>query len=500
MEVGKMNPDNPQRENLASLDVKAELELLPVVLKLVRDVTTQYGLEKSDARDMELATEEACHNVIEHAYEPEEKGRYQVEIVRDPTSFTVTVKDQGLPFNLEVLDEDKPTDLGFKLMRAFTDEVNSKYLGKRGKEVELVKYLPFKAIDPLITDAESSEGVEAIAPKSEEVTLRLMRPEETVSLARCIYRVYGYTYPHEDIYYPQKFASLVESGLVTSCVAVNKKEEVIGHLGVFLEIPEDPVGESALVAVDPRYRGRGLFPRMKEMMVGEMASRGLRGLYGRAVTVHVATQKSNLKMGSKETGFILAHSPPTTIFKKMTTKESDLRRTVALFYIPVLPDEEQRVFLPPAHDKMLRKIYDHTELQRVFNEPFPEEKSFFHSEIHSHLLPEMGSAFLRVNNFGVDFLSELRSQVKELCLRQVELIVLDLPLKNPVTSLLCPEIENIGFFFSGLMPEYLNGDALRLQYLNNVVFDPDTVDVYSDFAKEIFSYVVEQWQTHTMLV
>jgi hypothetical protein len=55
----------------------------------------------------------------------------------------------------------------------------------------------------------------------------------------------------------------------------------------------------------------------------------------------------------------------------------------------------------------------------------------------------------------------------------------------------------MGFFFCGLMPEYLDGDALRLQYLNNVAFDPETVDVYSEFAKEIFDYVVQEWKTHS---
>ena len=54
---------------------------------------------------------------------------------------------------------------------------------------------------------------------------------------------------------------------MTSCVAVNEQDEIVGHLGVFLETPEDYVGESSLAAVDPRYRGKGLFPKMKKMMM-----------------------------------------------------------------------------------------------------------------------------------------------------------------------------------------------------------------------------------------
>lgn len=486
-------PDGVQKENLASLKIKAELELLPAVLSVMRKVLKQYDLEEDSIRDLELATEEACHNVIEHAYEPGEDGYYKVKIHREPTCFIITVRDQGMPFNLNRLDEDKDSDLGVKLMRACTDEIKSKYLGKRGKEVKLIKHFTFKSLDEPLVQVTADEGT--LAPKSEKITLRIMRPDETVSLARLIYRVYGYTYPHEDIYYPEKFASMVKSGLVTSCVAVNEQEEVIGHLGVFLETPEDHVGESALAAVDPRYRGRGLFPKMKKMMMDEIASRGLLGLYSRAVTVHEASQKSNVKMGAKETGFILAHSPPTAIFKKMETEENGYRRSVALFYVRVAPDHEQEVFLPAHHQKMLHKIYEHAELNRVLKTADLSNKELSpHSDIHSHHLPEMSSAFLRVNEYGVDFLDELQLQVQELRQKHAELIVLDLPLKDPNTALMCSKIEDMGFFFSGLMPEYLDGDSLRLQYLNNVAFHPETVDVYSDFGKKIFNYVVEQWR------
>ncbi|BDZ67985.1 GNAT family N-acetyltransferase [Methanobacterium ferruginis] len=494
-----MSPATVDRETLASLKVKAELKLLPTVLRTVRDVASSYGLDESSVRDLELATEEACHNVIEHAYEPGEHGYYKVKIHREPTCFRITIRDQGMPFNLQRLNEEKTSDIGVKLMRACTDEIKSKYLGKKGKMVELIKNFPFESVNefesPPVNSISSKEN---LAPLSEKIDLRLMRPDETVSLAKLIYRVYGYTYPHEEIYYPEKFASLMKSGLVTSCVAVDEQDEIVGHLGVFLETPEDHVGESALAAVDPRYRGRGLFPKMKKMMMEEVAAKGILGLYSRAVTVHVASQKSNVKMGAKETGFVLAHSPPTAIYKKMKTEEAKIRRTVALFYVLVAPDQEQTVFLPYKHQHMLRKIYKHTGLKRILKIADPDKVNLApHSDIYSHFLPEMASAFLRVNQYGTDFMDELKLQTKDLKEKKVELIVLDLPLKDPNTAILCPLIEKMGFFFCGLMPEYLDGDALRLQYLNNVAFDPENVDVYSEFAKDIFNYIVQEWKTHS---
>ena len=481
---------------LVYMDVKAEMEFLPSILKIVRNISRICGFDEKTSQGIMLATEEACTNVIEHAYSPDEHGRYQLEIKLKPGKMVVKVKDQGIPFNLGRLNQDEISEIGFRLMKAYSDDVKSKYRGKKGKEVKIIKYLPYKSMDK----GGSEASKEDLAPASDKVTLKIMKPEDAVDLARCIYRVYGYTYPHEAVYYPELFASLIESGLVTSCVALNEAGEVVGHLGVFIEEEEDKVGESAMAVVDPRYRGQGLFPRMKKMMMEEIQRRGFKGLYSRAVTVHEASQRANVKMGAKETGFILAHSPPTAIFKKMTTEKSFIRRTVALFYIGVGEDLEQEVYLPPDHEKILKKIYKHTQLNRIFKKPEKRGNIYPDSIIHIHIMPEMSSAFLRVEKYGRNFLRELALKVQDLFQHKIELLVIDLPLTDPETARICAEIEKMGFFFSGLMPEYLEGDALRLQYLNNVAFDPDAVDVYSDFGKELFNYIVGEWKSHQKFI
>ncbi|MDI6644154.1 MAG: hypothetical protein QME14_03775 [Methanobacteriaceae archaeon] len=236
------------------------------------------------------------------------------------------------------------------------------------------------------------------------------------------------------------------------------------------------------------------------MMMDEIQRKGFKGLYSRAVTVHEASQRANVKMGAKETGFILAHSPPTAIFKKMTTEKSYQRRTVALFYIGVGEDKLQEVYLPPAHEHILKKIYEHADLNRIFKKVEKKGQFYTDSIINIHVLPEMSSAFLRVERYGKNFLRELALKVQDLFQHKIELIGIDLPLKDPETARICAEIEKMGFFFSGLMPEYLDGDALRLQYLNNVAFDPDIVDVYSDFGKELFNYIVGEWKSHQKFI
>ena len=49
----------------------------------------------------------------------------------------------------------------------------------------------------------------------------LLRPDEVVSLARCLYRCYGYTYV-DDFYYPDKIRQMLESDRLLSMVMADE--------------------------------------------------------------------------------------------------------------------------------------------------------------------------------------------------------------------------------------------------------------------------------------
>jgi hypothetical protein len=64
-------------------------------------------------------------------------------------------------------------------------------------------------------------------------------------------------------------------------------------------------------------------------------------------------------------------------------------------------------------------------------------------------------------------------------------------LSNQLTARFCAAIEMLGFSFAGIIPEVLDGDALRLQYLNNVELDLEATHIASDFGKELLEYVLK---------
>jgi len=85
----------------------------------------------------------------------------------------------------------------------------------------------------------------------------------------------------------------------------------------------------------------------------------------------------------------------------------------------------------------------------------------------------------------------VKFRLRELCLRRIDCVYIDLPMSHPATPKFCASMEMLGFFFAGVIPEMSEGDVLRLQYLNNVDTDLGSIQIASDFGKELLDYVAK---------
>ena len=112
------------------------------------------GFDSDDLFKIELACDEACTNVIEHAYGSEDQGEIRVVWELSDEGFLVRVFDKGRPFNPnsiakpfipdspEEVEQVKIGGLGIHFMRKLMDEVHFTYDDSEGNQLLMIKYLP----------------------------------------------------------------------------------------------------------------------------------------------------------------------------------------------------------------------------------------------------------------------------------------------------------------------------------------------------------------------
>jgi serine/threonine-protein kinase RsbW len=105
----------------------------------VRAVAKDAGFEKFAVYSIEMAVDEACSNIIEHAYGGEGKGNIRCTCSVNDDSLVITLHDRGKffdptqvpPPNLSNnLEEREAHGLGLYFIRQWMDEVSFRSTGK----------------------------------------------------------------------------------------------------------------------------------------------------------------------------------------------------------------------------------------------------------------------------------------------------------------------------------------------------------------------------------
>lgn len=130
-------PDN----NLLELEVATRPNLIPAVTRMVEAVATQYQIPPEQALGLAEALAQAVKNAIEHGFEGR-PGSVRVQVIDQGDRLQLKVRDQGLPFDPELLLSTGRGGVGYRSMHQFSDQVTVRSLGPEGMEVSIVKCLP----------------------------------------------------------------------------------------------------------------------------------------------------------------------------------------------------------------------------------------------------------------------------------------------------------------------------------------------------------------------
>ena len=133
---------------------KANYKNLDSIRGFVGRSAQQAGFSERDIYAVQLATDEASTNIIQHAYGGEGNEEIEIECEIRSGELTITLRDQGKPFDptsvpepniKEGLDDRKVGGLGMYLIRKIMDEVHYETSEESGNLLRLVKYSESKS-------------------------------------------------------------------------------------------------------------------------------------------------------------------------------------------------------------------------------------------------------------------------------------------------------------------------------------------------------------------
>lgn len=117
--------------------------------RFVESCAAEAKLSDDAVEQFKLAVDEACTNVIKHAYKGNDAERIDISVIVRPDRFTVRIRDEGERFRpagyhspnlFDSVRQRRPGGFGVHIMRRVMDQIEYRTRG-RINEVCLTKFL-----------------------------------------------------------------------------------------------------------------------------------------------------------------------------------------------------------------------------------------------------------------------------------------------------------------------------------------------------------------------
>lgn len=153
-------PDHtPPKESTAKLLIQTpgRGSSLAYIRSIITDLARKIGFAEDEVAKIEMAVDEACSNVVKHAYAPDKEWCWQhrdpeirLDIRTEHGRLVIEINDHGQRFDFanyrptdikDRLKDMKTSGYGILIMRHFMDEVHYSSNDQTGNTLRLVKYL-----------------------------------------------------------------------------------------------------------------------------------------------------------------------------------------------------------------------------------------------------------------------------------------------------------------------------------------------------------------------
>jgi anti-sigma regulatory factor (Ser/Thr protein kinase) len=127
-----------------------DISYLYRIREFIAGIAIEAGIDQQDIDNIELAVDEACTNVLEHGYAPDDPNKeLTIRLEINTSKLVLTVIDHAKPFNLllyqprnvtELKAEGKNGGLGIRLIMHIMDTIDYKTRPDGYNELIMTKY------------------------------------------------------------------------------------------------------------------------------------------------------------------------------------------------------------------------------------------------------------------------------------------------------------------------------------------------------------------------
>jgi serine/threonine-protein kinase RsbW len=173
------------------LTVRAVYENIPTITHFVGEAAEAAGLDSKSVFRCQMSVDEACTNVVEHAYGETGTGDIDVTCTIEPGTCTIQIVDKGKPFDPSSVpapkisrdvQEIEPGGIGLHLMRELMDYVAFEF-DDSGNRLVMVKSSPPGVVDegePVIPTRKEDGGIWVVMPEGRLDTTSASALEDTL--------------------------------------------------------------------------------------------------------------------------------------------------------------------------------------------------------------------------------------------------------------------------------------------------------------------------------
>ena len=130
--------------------VKSRTENLTAVREFISSTVEEVNIPPDIAGDIVLAVDEACTNIIKHAYKYSPEGNIKIKLTYSDKKIVVEITDHGASFHPDAVpkpdlkkyfEEKRVGGLGMYLMKSLMDDIHYKSIPGKFNQVLLTKKL-----------------------------------------------------------------------------------------------------------------------------------------------------------------------------------------------------------------------------------------------------------------------------------------------------------------------------------------------------------------------